>query len=244
MTTKMFNINELPVTKINNDYGWIEFNSVKIYVTNDKKMFNATKLFKSFKKEKLHFNVWITGTGKEFYNLFKDTFKEVEGKGTQEYKGFYADFELFHEILFSTDIAKASAWIRNKKNWDDLNEAGYIYLLQPPDLIGTDCFKIGESKNIGKRLDAKEYDKGTMVLGIRRVINRSKAEKSMKDYFSNNGANIVQGHEYFKVTDLDEAYKLFTSAILNGDSPKSEIRLFEPNEWIHKVSFPEDLELI
>ena len=38
---------------------------------------------------------------------------------------------------------------------------GYIYLLQPPKMIGTNVFKIGETKDMNQRLNINEY--GTMV---------------------------------------------------------------------------------
>lgn len=73
---KKFNINELTVNNINIDYGWVEFNSVKIYITNDKKMFKATKLFYSFKKGKLHFSVWIKLQVKHSMNRIERVLKK------------------------------------------------------------------------------------------------------------------------------------------------------------------------
>lgn len=97
---------------------------------------------------------------------------------------------------------------------------------------------------MNKRLNGKEYGEGTMVLGIRRVKNRSKAEKSMKDWFSSHGGIIVKGQEYYQLSDLNEAYDLFNDAVLERDYRNSDVYLFEPKEWIHKVSLPKGLVLI
>ena len=80
-----------------------------------------------------------------------------------------------------------------------------------------------------------------MVLGIVSVNNRSKAEDLMKQWFSNHGALLVQGNEYFEVSDMNEAYYLFTDANLK-DTNEDDAILFEPGEWIHGETFPDELE--
>lgn len=224
----MFNINELTLSKLNDDYGFVEFNDIKLYVTNDKKMFNASKLIKSFKEGKHSFEVWLKGKGKEFHKLFINDFVYVCGKGTQEFKGWYVSCDLIREIVSAIELTKGCAWLRGKA-WQDLDESGYLYLIQCKSDIGTNVYKVGETKELSSRMN--NYEKGSYVLGLYRVTKRHEAERKLKSWFKDNHCPINRGSEYFETKDLDEAYELFDNAPLKNLTI-GDVELFEPGDLI------------
>ena len=223
------------------DYIKLSYNDINLYVTSDYLMFNATKLFKSFKSVthsngiiqcKLSFKQWLNGAGSVLKQQYPNKFKEVSGKGTQKYKGCYVSVELFFPILFNLDIAKTTAWLCGDSNWQDVGEEGHLYLLQPAKFKDTFTYKIGACKDIRTRvLNNLDYGKGTTIYGIVRVSDMSRAEKLMKKAF-NELANKVEGkEEYFDCISYHHAKSIFENADIE-DLDIDDMQLYEPDEYV------------
>lgn len=75
---------------------------------------------------------------------------------------------------------------------------GYIYLLQPAELVGTDRYKIGiSSKDNLNRL--KSYGGGTRYIFFMECDNYLFVENKLKESFNKNKLLIcIKGKEYFK----------------------------------------------
>jgi len=241
-----FNIDELEYNPITNEFGSVEFNDIDVIITKDRQYFCATRLIKKLKTH-LESNKKGGGSlGLTKINQFREHYPYlflpyVQGLGNGKVKGLYASFELLEPIVYAAEPIKGFAWLRNEP-WRDKDIHGYLYLLQPPRMIGSNVYKIGETKNINNRLNNNDYGKGTMVLGIVPVNDRSKAEGLMKQWFSGHGALLVQGNEYFEVASVDDAYDLFAEANLMNTN-EDVARLFTPGEWIHGETYPDGLEL-
>ena len=228
----MFGINNLEYNKINEEFGYVEFNGIKLYVTSDKQMFNATILTKSIN---CHVRSASSGANNaKWLDLIEDSpddFIYVEGNGTQSYKGWYAKLDLLQFILGSINPIRGLAWYRGNE-WKNKDVDGLIYLVQPPEFVGTNTFKIGESKNFNNRLN--NYGKGTLILATVDVTNRSDAEIQMKEHFDKNGAIKVKGNEYYECKDSDEALEIFQSVNFPKDLVKENgWHIYNYGEQIH-----------
>lgn len=226
---------------INENYGIIEYNGIDLYVTSDLTKFNADKLFKAFKTEqhddgsktiRLSFSNWKEHAGKTLCQVYKDKLEYICGKGTKDYKGWYVDFHLFYNILFSIDPLKGQLWIDGKDDWNNYGKDGVVYLLQKKEHVGTNIYKIGQSKDLTSRLNV--YGKGTHVYGITKVSNVSLAEKKLKEWFDNHEAIKMDdiGNEYYQCGSFDEACNLFEYADL-GDLILKAPKMFQMDEKVN-----------
>jgi len=97
----------------------------------------------------------------------------------------------------------------NNKTIEDNN--GIVYLIQPAELINTNCYKVGCSKSqTDKRL--RSYNKGYKLLFISQCQNPFKIEELIKTEFNNN-FELISGKEYYK-GDEKKMYNIFMK-ILN-----------------------------
>ena len=79
-----------------------------------------------------------------------------------------------------------------------MNYQGFVYLVQPSELIGTDRYKIGMSKN--KKADYSRlisYGKKCEVLYIHNCDNPLRTERKLKKKF-NDKFNLIARTEYFR----------------------------------------------
>lgn len=96
---------------------------------------------------------------------------------------------------------------------------GYVYLVIPPELKGTNRVKIGMSKlNNDSRI--KSYGKGTVTVIKYNCCNVNITENKIIKAFKNN-FELIKGNEYFE-GDIEEMKKIFLQEITNNEN-KSDI---------------------
>ena len=235
-----FDINACEYIPIDNKFGFIEYNDLKLYVTADLQWFCATRLCRSLKYDKICLdsigNRWWTSTMKpKMEATWPDLYKYVGGKGTKSYKGIYIHISLLYIAGYLIDAERFQLWLTNEA-WNDVNKAGTLYLLQPAKYIGTNIVKIGETKNFEIRLYGNDYGKGTMVLATVETNSRSIGEHHLKKLFDDNGAikrNEI-GNEYYEVTSLKEAKHIFKRiAERIPELLENDVNTYKNDEWIH-----------
>ena len=232
---------ESTTTKINNDYIIVNYNGIDLYMTSDKKWFNATKLLKAFRTiehidgkviVKQSFSDWFNGSSiKSYFNRRQEMIKEVKGKGTQQYKGVYMSTTIFERVVGAMDFTKGSLWLDGEE-WNTAGLEGYVYMVQPPSIVNSNTVKIGETLDLVKRFN--NYKKGTQILAIAKVSNRSAAEKILKNYYDKKAINDKKlGAEYYEVESIEEAYELFNDALGDEDVLEGNINLYEQGAKIY-----------
>jgi len=90
---------------------------------------------------------------------------------------------------------------------------GVIYLIQPCELIGTNRFKIGCSKDTSLNRVQNGYKKGTRYLYISECNNPLLLEKKIIDVF-NEKFKLIAGREYFEGNE-EEINKCFIDIVKN-----------------------------
>jgi len=234
-------ITSLQYYPIDSNFGYVEYNGINLYVSSDKQWFNATKLTKSLKDSTINSHVSINRlTWYNLVNACPDLFQEINGKGTQVYKGWFASIILLPQIASLIEPVRGTTWYFGR-SWHDNDSKGLLYLIQPPRLVGTNIFKIGETKNMLRRLSNNEYGKGTYIYGIVNVTNRRQAENILIKHFKDNGAILKERYEYFELSGLEEAQRLFENTPLDellDLSNGKPLHLYKPGEWIHGEIVP------
>ena len=74
---------------------------------------------------------------------------------------------------------------------------GIIYLIQPCELVGTNRYKIGCSKQNNLDRCKKGYKIGSRYICIMECVNALLLEKNIKKFF-NNKFKLIGGNEYFE----------------------------------------------
>lgn len=95
---------------------------------------------------------------------------------------------------------------------------GIIYLVQPAQLIGTDRYKLGCSRESGtKRVDIG-YNDGTVVHIVEYVDNPFEVERTLVQRF-NELFRCVGGREYFAgdIKQMLKCFKTITNALMSDD---------------------------
>lgn len=110
-------------------------------------------------------------------------------------------------------------------NNEDIN--GYVYMVIPEVLKGTNRVKIGMSVcNNEKRI--KSYGKGVEIVVKHNCSNPRELEKCLKKTF-NHRFNLIQGKEYFE-GDISEIEKIFYQVINQGCTNVPLIKYYEKNK--------------
>ena len=238
-------ISNLEYVAINKKFGTVFFNGIRLYITADKQYFNATKFTKELNRNTKSASSgasnarWLQLLQNEASKL---EFIHIDGKGTQEYKGWYAKIHLLLPIAISINPVTGYNWY-NGLQWEENASKGYIYLVQPISCKGTNIYKVGKTNNMDKRLNT--YGKGTKVFNLVAVTNTSKAESAIKQQFKDCGAinRTDIGSEYFEVESWVEAQEIFTEGSPLWDYVDPEVkdnyRSFNLGEWIHGKCKPE-----
>lgn len=100
---------------------------------------------------------------------------------------------------------------------------GIIYLVQPAQLIGTDRYKLGCSRESGtKRVDIG-YNDGTVVHIVEYVDNPFEVERTLVQRF-NELFRCVGGREYFAgdIKQMLKCFKTITNALMSDDENENE----------------------
>lgn len=99
-----FNINKLEFNSITNEYGYVEFNDIKLYVTKDKQWFCVTRFIREIKKHLESYKKFNGSLGHRcstrIINRFKEHYPQlflpyVQGPCKGKVSGQYVSFELF-----------------------------------------------------------------------------------------------------------------------------------------------------
>ena len=235
-----FNINACDYTAINKKYGYVSFNDINLFVSADLQWFCATRLYRSIKYDKVcnesAANNWWKSTMKpQMDENFPDMWKQVEGKGTQPYKGIYIHITLFQMIGHMIEPFRFQFWFLGEA-WNETNKSGTLYLLQPPKYKGTNIIKIGTTKNFETRLDRNDYGKGTMILATVETNSRSIGEHHLKKLFNDSGAIKRKdiGYEYYEISSINYARKVFRKIKKHiPELLESDVETYKIGEWIH-----------
>lgn len=110
----------------------------------------------------------------------------------------YTDYK--KHLTTKTHI-KASISINNNDSSIE-DSKGIIYLIQPCELIGTERYKIGCSKNSTLDRVKNGYKKGTRYLYISECINPLIIEARIKQEFNKN-FKLITGREYYEGNEND-----------------------------------------
>ena len=74
---------------------------------------------------------------------------------------------------------------------------GIVYLIQPAELVDTNRYKVGCSRNTKLKRITNDYKKGTRYILIMECENPFEIEKNIKNTF-NKKFKLIAGHEYFE----------------------------------------------
>ena len=85
---------------------------------------------------------------------------------------------------------------------------GIIYLIQPCELVGTNRYKIGCSKQNNLDRCKKGYKNGSRYICIMECVNALLLEKNIKDFFYDN-FKLIGGNEYFEGNEDDIINEFF-----------------------------------
>lgn len=142
-----YNINDMILEKIDNDFGWVMFGSVKVIVMLENGYFNATKLCKLCGKE---FKYWCRGDNKNYVEYIEKQLNfgssdqrslkkakiVIKQGGNQLITGTYVHPKLLDRIIPWTNITK-----KQKQDF------GYLYIIFPGFYKdGIEIVKIGITK--------------------------------------------------------------------------------------------------
>ena len=139
-------------TQIDDNYGIIEYNEIKLYVSKDLEYFCASRLHKSFKYDRISSQNWFKRyILPKLKNMYPDLYRKVEG--SNKIKGWYVHISLLNYIGYKIDAERFQLWISNEP-WDEINKKGYLYMIQPARFVGTNIVKIGETSNFRKKINS------------------------------------------------------------------------------------------
>jgi hypothetical protein len=94
-----------------------------------------------------------------------------------------------------------------------INDKGLLYLIQPAELVGTQRYKIGYSKNNDITKFRKDYKKGSRFLDIYEYDNSPLLVREIRNNF-NNKFKLVAGRTYYEGNETD-IKKNFNAIISN-----------------------------
>lgn len=116
-----------------------------------------------------------------------------------------------------------------------------IYFIQPVELIGTNRYKIGRSKQSDLKRCKTGYRKGTRFIRIAECTNSDILEKNIKEHF-NKKYKLVAGYEYFEGNEYDmitDFNNIVNEYFMKYEIKPNEICKIKPDE-ICKIKKVED----
>jgi len=108
----------------------------------------------------------------------------------------------------------------------------YVYFVQPNELVGTMCYKIGMSEldNLSR---AKSYGNGTRYLCIIECDDARSVERRLIETFRCK-FTCVRGYEYFEIISEADTLELFIKTVMEykdqNDTPIKQ-------QWMDKFAF-------
>lgn len=250
--------------KKNKSFKWISFNSVIVYlyIINDVIMFNITKLYKSLnahtKSNSAGASIFVKHNiiEKGWLEYAPDKFMDVQGKGTQEFKGMYVSLDLLSKFLLSIGGLNAFQWYIGDDAWYETLGKGWVYLIKCPQHNGKNVFKYGRTVNLNNRfilyLSNAPFELQTLgieIIAIAPVNNQSKAEDSIAKAFDRHKClSTDDGREYRLVISEDDyegderdlATEIFCEGLDDIDEWKG-VQCFDENTNIFKFKRDEKM---
>ena len=201
----------------------IEFNGVTVYlyIKGNDFMFNITKLFKELNA---HTKTASSGASsfvrknlieKGWLERYPNKFMDVEGKGTQEFKGMYVSIDMFQEWLVPIASLSAYRWFINDDAWYETLGRGYVYIIQTPQHSKSKVFKYGHTVNLMERFKVylnkrpvKQQRIGIDVIAFCYVENQSQAENAIAEEFDKfKFESTEDGREFRLINNEDYDYE-------------------------------------
>ena len=90
---------------------------------------------------------------------------------------------------------------------------GIIYLVQPPELVGINRYKIGMSNNLNLNRCKNRYKKGSRYICIMECMNASILKEKIKKEF-NIKFKLIAGNEYYEGNE-NEILTTFNNLVIN-----------------------------
>jgi len=111
-----------------------------------------------------------------------------------------------------------------------INDKGLLYLIQPAELVGTQRYKIGYSKNNDITKFRKDYKKGSRFLDIYEYERAPLLVREIRNNF-NNKFKLVAGRTYYEgnETDIKKNFNAIISNYNNANNINSQNLLTSPN---------------
>ncbi len=116
-------------------------------------------------------------------------------------------------------------------DFDKFNAMGYVYLVQPSVLVGTNRYKIGMSA-LSDLSRLKAYGNGTRYICILECEDYREVEQLLIRAFDNK-YKLVGGKEYFECKDEMIMLNLFVSIVMNHKN-KVEPALAMRAQWMFR----------
>jgi hypothetical protein len=103
------------------------------------------------------------------------------------------------------------------------NDKGLLYLIQPAELVGTQRYKIGYSKNNDITKFRKDYKKGSRFLDIYEYDRAPLLVREIRNNF-NNKFKLVAGRTYYEgnETDIKKNFNAIISNYNNANNINSQ----------------------
>ena len=104
-----------------------------------------------------------------------------------------------------------------------INDKGLLYLIQPAELVGTQRYKIGYSKNNDITKFRKDYKKGSRFLDIYEYERAPLLVREIRNNF-NNKFKLVAGRTYYEgnETDIKKNFNAIISNYNNANNINSQ----------------------
>ncbi len=112
--------------------------------------------------------------------------------------------------------------------------SGYVYFVQPWDMVGTNQYKVGMSEldNLSR---AKSYGSGTRYLCILDCADARFVERELLAVFHDT-YRCFRGNEYFEIDDELVALNLFISSVMNFKMCKSNMTPVA-KKWFNRFAY-------
>lgn len=108
---------------------------------------------------------------------------------------------------------------------------GYVYLVQPVVLVGTNRYKIGMS-DLSDLSRLKVYGCGTRYLCILECKDARDVERKLIELFDME-YKLIGGREYYEVKDELKMVNLFVDTVMSHKNTQPDITSLR-SQWMHK----------
>jgi hypothetical protein len=117
-----------------------------------------------------------------------------------------------------------------------INDKGLLYLIQPAELVGTQRYKIGYSKNNDITKFRKDYKKGSRFLDIYEYERAPLLVREIRNNF-NNKFKLVAGRTYYEgnETDIKKNFNAIISNYNNANNNDNDRNTFKPHIIIMSI---------